>query len=328
VLLLLFLTGVLSPTHVWNLILLEPMLNFLVLLSKYLLGNFGLAIIVLTIVIRVITIPLTMQQLNASKSMQAVQPKIKELQKKYGKDQQKLGQETMKLYKEMGVNPLGCAFPMLIQFPIWIALYQSVIQALAYTPENLFGLSKQLYHWSPIEAMVPLNHHFLWLDLIKGDILLAVLTAASMWVLQKMSTVPSTDPSQQSTQRLMLWMMPLLFGFMAITLPSGLSLYWTASNIIGIVIQYRVTGWGDLKRPSLASLSAPFRRRPPQPVDTPAKVEEVSGQGKGTVKGAATQQVIAEAGGANADRKEAVGDNTNSPRKKDRHGKRRNKRKN
>ena len=93
VLILLFLTGVLSPTHVWNLILLEPMLNFLVLLSKYLLGNFGLAIIVLTIVIRVITMPLTMQQLNASKSMQAVQPKIKELQKKYAKDQQKLGQE-------------------------------------------------------------------------------------------------------------------------------------------------------------------------------------------------------------------------------------------
>ena len=123
-------------------------------------------------------------------------------------------------------------------------------------------------------------------------------------------------------------MMPLLFGFMAITLPSGLSLYWTASNIIGIVIQYRVTGWGDLKRPSLASLSAPFRRKPPQPVDTPAKVEEVSGKGKGTVKVCATPQVRAGASGTNAGRKEAVGGNINLQRKKDRDGKHRSKRKN
>ena len=327
VLLLLFVTGVLSLTHVWNLILLEPILNFLVLLSKYLLGNFGLAIIVLTIVIRVITIPLTMQQLKASKAMQAIQPKIQELQKKYGKDQQKLGQETMKLYKEMGVNPLGCAFPMLIQFPIWIALYQSVIQALAYSPENLFGLSKQLYHWSAIEAMIPLNHHFLWLDLIKGDFFMAILTAASMWVLQKMSTVPSTDATQQSTQRLMLWMMPLLFGFMSLTLPSGLSLYWVASNLIGIVIQYRVTGWGDLKRPSLASLSVPFRRKPPQPVDTPAKIEVVPGKGKETVKAVATSPGKSEATAASAGSKQAAAGNKNPQRKKDRHGKHRDKRK-
>jgi YidC/Oxa1 family membrane protein insertase len=182
--------------------------------------------------------------------MQAIQPKMKELQKKYAKDQQKLNQEVMKLYKEEGVNPLGCAFPMLVQFPIWIALYQSVLQALAYTPENLVGLSKQLYSWGVIQGMVPLNHHFLWLDLTSGDFYMAIIVAASMWVLQKMSTPPSLDPQQQSMNRMMLWMMPLLFGFFALSLPSGLSLYWVTSNIISIVIQYRVTGWGELRMPS------------------------------------------------------------------------------
>jgi YidC/Oxa1 family membrane protein insertase len=326
VLLILFISGVVSPTGVWNLILLEPIMNFLVLLSKYLLGNFGVAIIILTIIIRLITMPLTMSQLRSSKAMQALQPKMKELQKKYGNDQQKLGQETMKLYKEEGISPAGCIVPMLVQFPIWIALYQSVVQALAYTPENLVGLSKQLYSWGVIQAMVPLNHHFLWLDLTKGNFYMAIIVAASMWVLQKMSTTPSLDPSQQSMTRMMTWTMPLLFGVMAMTLPSGLSLYWVASNVLGIVIQYRVTGWGDLKRPSLASLSAPFRRKPPQSVATSAKVEEASG--KGTMKGASTQLGKVGASGASPDPKEAAGGDRNVQRKKDRHGKRRGKRKN
>jgi len=326
VLLIIFVSGVVSPTGVWNLILLEPMMNFLILLSKYLLGNFGVAIIILTIIIRLITMPLTMSQLRSSKAMQALQPKMKELQKKYGNDQQKLGQETMKLYKEEGISPVGCIVPMLVQFPIWIALYQSVVQVLAYTPENLVGLSKQLYSWGVIQGMVPLNHHFLWLDLTTGNFYIAILVAVSMWVLQKMSTTPSLDPSQQSMTRMMTWMMPLLFGFMAITLPSGLSVYWAASNIIGILIQYRVTGWGDLKRPSLSSLTSILRRKPPQSAATSAKVEEASG--KGTMKGAGAQQAKAGVSGASADPKQAVGGDKNVQRKKDRHGKRRGKRKN
>lgn len=324
VLILLFITGVLSITQVWNTILLEPMLNFLVLLSKYLLGNFGLAIIVLTIIIRLVTLPLTMRQLRSTKAMQALQPKMKELQKKYAKDKQQLNTEVMKLYKEQGINPLGCVFPMLIQFPIWIALYQSVIQALAYTPENLIGLSKQLYSWAPIQGMVPLNQHFLWLDLTRGDFIIGILTAASMWVLQKMSTSPSLDPQQQSMNRIMLWMMPLMFGFFAITLPSGLSVYWVASNIIGIVIQYRISGWGDLRMPSLSDL----RRKPPQPAATPVKVEETSSKGKGTVKGVAVQQGKAGTAGDSADLKGAAGGDTSSQRKKGSHGKHRGKRKN
>ena len=324
VLLFLLVTGVVSITGIWNTILMEPMLNFLVLMSKYFLGSFGIAIIVLTVIIRLLMFPLTMRQLQSSRAMQAMQPKMKELQKKYATDKQQLAAETAKLYKETGVNPLGCAFPMLIQFPIWIALYQSVIQALAYTPENLLGLSKQLYSSSVIQGAVPLNHHFLWLDLTSGNIVMAILTAASMWVLQKMSSQSSTDPQQQSMSRIMLWVMPLMFGFFSLTLPSGLSLYWVASNIISLVMQYRVTGWGTLKMPSLAFLKGGT----PQPVDNPqAKTEGTAGIGKKAGKGVVLQQKGAKADGASSEKKEAVGGDIISQRKKGSHGKRRDKRK-
>ena len=130
--------------EVWNLIIANPVLNVLVALSHILGGSFGLAIIALTIIVRLITWPLTKRQLNSTKALQEMQPKIQELQKKYGKNQQKLQQEMMKLYKEAGVNPLGCLWPMLVQFPIWIALYQAIMNALATTPENLLDLAQRL----------------------------------------------------------------------------------------------------------------------------------------------------------------------------------------
>jgi YidC/Oxa1 family membrane protein insertase len=313
-------SGVVSLTGLWNTILLEPMTNFLILLSKGLFGNFGVAIIILTIIIRVITYPLMIRQLKSSKAMQALQPKMKELQKKYAKDQQKLNAEVMKLYKEHGVNPLGCMGPMLVQFPIWIALYQSVIQALAYTPENLFGLSQHLYSWSTIQEALPLNNHFLWFDLSRGDIVVAILVAASMWVLQKMSSVPSPDPQQQSTQRMMLWIMPLMFGFFAITLPSGLSVYWIASNIISMIMQYRVTGWGTLTKPSLSFL----KRGQPQPTGT-ANPKAAGVEGKKLASEEAKQQPQKEAGTL---RKETAKGQATTQQRKARHGKHRGKRKN
>ncbi|MCJ7828877.1 MAG: YidC/Oxa1 family membrane protein insertase, partial [Dehalococcoidia bacterium] len=120
--------------EIWNTIILEPVLNSLIALTNVLGGNFGWAIIVLTVVVRLALFPLTARQTQSTKAMQTLQPKIQELQKKYAKNQQKLQQEMMKLYKEAGINPLGCLWPMLIQLPIWIALYQSIMQALAATP--------------------------------------------------------------------------------------------------------------------------------------------------------------------------------------------------
>jgi len=236
--------------EVWHLIIGNPVLNVLIALSHLLSGEFGLAIIGLTIVVRLISWPLTKRQLNSSKALQDMQPKIQELQKKYGKNQQKLQQETMKLYKEAGVNPLGCLWPMLIQLPIWIALYQAIMRALATTPENLLDLANRLYSWDIVNQAIPLNSHFLWLDLGQPDpyFILAIIVGGTMWVQQKMTQAPSVDPRQQSTSRMMLMMMPLMFGFLTLMFPSGLALYWAVSNIIGIITQYFFTGgWGYLK---------------------------------------------------------------------------------
>src|SRR4030042_4295507 len=133
--------------NLWDTIILNPVLNSLIALSTVVGNNFGLAIIVLTVVVRLILFPLTVRQTKSTKAMQELQPKIQELQKKYGRNQQKLQQEMMQIYKEAKINPLGCLWPMVIQFPIWIALYQSIIRALASTPEDLIRLSQSLYSW-------------------------------------------------------------------------------------------------------------------------------------------------------------------------------------
>jgi YidC/Oxa1 family membrane protein insertase len=235
---------------VWYLIIANPVLNVLVALTNLLGGSFGLAIIALTIIVRLISWPLTKRQLNSTKAMQEMQPKIQELQKKYGKNQQKLQQEMMKLYKEAGINPLGCLWPMLIQLPIWIALYQAIMSALATTPESLLGLGQRLYSWSIVNQAIPLSSSFLWLDLGQPDpyLILAIIVGGTMWVQQKMTTAPAVDARQQSTNRMMTLLMPLMFGFLTLMFPSGLALYWAVSNIIGIVTQYFVTGgWGYLR---------------------------------------------------------------------------------
>jgi YidC/Oxa1 family membrane protein insertase len=238
----------------WNLIIGNPVLNVLIALSHILGGSFGLAIIALTIIVRLATWPLNRRQLNSTKALQEMQPKIQELQKKYGKNQQKLQQEMMKLYKEAGVNPLGCLWPMLIQFPIWIALYQAIMRALAVTPENLLDLAGRLYSWAVVNQAIPLSSQFLGLNLgLTGSqngvlgLLLAVVVGGTMWVQQKMTQAPTVDPRQESTSRIMLLMMPLMFGLLSFTFAAGLGLYWAVSNIIGIIMQYFVTGgWGYL----------------------------------------------------------------------------------
>jgi len=130
---------------IWNLVAMQPMINTLIVLTNTLFNNFGVAIIVLTLVVNGIISPLVLKQVRASKAMQDLQPKIAELQKKYGKDKGKIAKEQMKLFKESGVSPAGCLLPLLIQMPIWIALFQSIMRVLAVIPENLVGLSDYLY---------------------------------------------------------------------------------------------------------------------------------------------------------------------------------------
>ena len=198
-------------TDTWNTVFFQPMLNGLILLYSFLFNNFGLTVIVFTVLVRMVILPLTLRQLHAAKAMSRLQPEMAKLQKRYGSDKQKISQEQMRLYKEHGVNPLGCAVPTLVQFPVWIGLYQSILLALAATPESLMRLSSHLYpNLTVVHELVPLENHFLWLDLAVPDSLfrqlfglpidlgpLPLLVAGSMWIQQKMSTIPSEDPRQK-----------------------------------------------------------------------------------------------------------------------------------
>jgi YidC/Oxa1 family membrane protein insertase len=230
----------------WDIAMLQWMINLLIALSHFLFNNFGLTIIVFTLVIRFALLPLTLRQLRATKAMTSLQPKLMELQKKYGKDKQKLAQEQMALYKESGVSPAGCAIPMVIQFPIWIALYQAIVLALAVSPEALLNLSRYFYSWALPLASLPLNNHFFGLNLAQGNAALAVVVGITMWVQQKMVTPTTQDPRTAQQSQMMLWMMPIIFTFFSLSFPSGLALYWVISNIFSIVVQYFVTGWGGL----------------------------------------------------------------------------------
>ncbi|MQF94472.1 MAG: YidC/Oxa1 family membrane protein insertase [SAR202 cluster bacterium] len=240
-------------SFLWTELIIRPMLNSLVVLYTICFSQMGLAIILLTAIIRAITLPLTLKQLKQMRAMTALQPRIKEIQDRYARDRSRVSQETMRLYREAGVNPIGCLGPLVIQMPILIGLFRVLIQTVFTRPDNLVGFSEKLYTWipvAPIFTAAPLDSGFLWLDLAEPDpsnLIIPILVFVSTWVQQKMTMTPSTDPRQAGNQAMMLWLMPLMIAFFSYTLPSGLSLYWITSNTIGIGIQYFVTGgWGPL----------------------------------------------------------------------------------
>ena len=161
------------------------------------------------------------------------------------------------------MNPAGCLLPMLIQFPVWIALYQSIIRVLAVAPEDFLNLSQRLYvSWPEVFSLVPLESQFLWLDLAMPDrwLALPLLVGGTMWIQQKMMTSTTGDPKQQAQGQMMLWMMPMMFAFFSLQFPSGLALYWITSNIITIISQYFTIGWGGLTFPGQAKNPTVDRR--------------------------------------------------------------------
>jgi YidC/Oxa1 family membrane protein insertase len=235
--------------QIWNAVIFEPMLNGLLFLYSLLGRNFGLSVIVFTVLVRILTLPITMQQMRSAKASQELQPKLQELQKKYKDNREKLAEEQMKLYKEAGVNPLGCLVPTLIQLPIWIGLYQSIINALPDNPLQLLNLARHIYPQFPLlSSLVPLNPRFFWLHLGRPDpyYIVPILVVATMWVQQKMMAAPTADPQQQAMNQSMELMMPMMFGIITLQLASGLGLYFVATNVVGIIQQYFVSGWGGL----------------------------------------------------------------------------------
>ena len=237
-------------TEIWTSFFLQPMLNSLLWLYSVLGHNFALSIAVFTIVIRLITLPLTIPQMTSSKKMQNLQPRLKELKKKHGDDKEAMTKAQMALYKQAGVNPMGGCLPMLVQFPIWIGLYQSIYQVMAVNPIQVLDLSQNIYLDFPqLSQMIPLNDQFLWLNLGRPDpyYILPVLVAASMFFQQKLMTMPTADPSSQSMTKSMTYTMPLMFGFFSLQFSSGLSIYFIISSLVGVAIQLginRVMGLG------------------------------------------------------------------------------------
>ena len=191
----------------------QPLFKLLQFLHS-LVGNWGVAIILITLVVRGGMYPLTKAQYTSMAKMRMLQPKLTALRERFGDDRQKMSQAMMELYKQEKVNPLGGCFPILIQMPIFIALY-----------------------WTLMES-VELRHapFTLWLtDLSVKDpfYVLPLLMGATMWWIQKMSPTTVTDPMQQKVMQFM----PILFTFMFLWFPAGLTLYWLVSNIVTIAQQ-------------------------------------------------------------------------------------------
>ena len=246
-------------SFIWNSLIINPMVNT-VLFIYSLIGSFGLAIIIFTLLIRLITHPLTVQQMRGTQKMQDMQKskEYQELQKKYKDDKQKLQQEQMKLYQEMGINPLGSCLPMLIQFPIIIGLYQAIIRSLAVTPLQLAQLNKSIYPFLDISKILPVDNIFLWMNLNQpervflfgfGIPLLAIIVVVTTYMQSKLMT-PASQPGEQGAQmtQAMNLYMPLFMGYLALTFASGLSLYFITSNVASI-IQYASMGklnWKNL----------------------------------------------------------------------------------
>jgi YidC/Oxa1 family membrane protein insertase len=243
----------------WELFL-SLFVNVLIWIYDVVGNNFGLAIILFTLLIRIVTWPLNAQQMKGAKAMQDLQndKEWQAIQKKYAKDREKLAQEQMRIYRERGINPFSSCLPTLIQFPIIIALYQSIVRALASTPLDLLKLSRSLY-LPNVSDLIPLNSKFLWMDLGRPESVaifgfalpsLAIIVALTTYVQAKLTMPTSATPGDQSAamSNMMSIYMPLLLGYFALTFASGLSVYFIASNILGIV-QYAMQGkanWGSL----------------------------------------------------------------------------------
>lgn len=257
----------------WDEVIMRPMINGLALLSDLLFHNFGLSIIVFTILIRLAMIPLQRRQSKSMKKMQELQPRMKAIQDKYKNaspaEKRQQSAEVMRLYREAGVNPVGCLGPVVIQMPIFIGLYRAILRAMPPTPEGMANLAHSFYSWNPVINKVPIDSYFLGIDLVDAvqsipfplNFLTPFLVGATMWLQQKMTTgtQKNMDPRQAQTNQMMLWMLPIMFGIFTWQFPSGLALYFLFSNIIGIIIQYYVNGRQPIVlfgRPYLGSAEA------------------------------------------------------------------------
>ncbi len=215
----------------WTDIIAKPLLYVLNFFDEYI-HNYGVSIILLTILVKILFWPLTHKSYKSMKEMQKLQPRMAKLREKYKNDKQKLNQEMMALYKTYKVNPMGGCLPMIIQIPVFFALFRVLGNCIELrhapfmlwindlsAPDRLFSFPFQIPFMSPPY----------------GIPVLTLLMGASMFIQQKMTPTPG-DPAQAK----IMMFLPIIFTFMFINFPSGLVLYWLVNNILSIGQQYRI----------------------------------------------------------------------------------------
>jgi len=268
-------------TEIWNAFLVYPLVNLLVL-ADYFIHDFGLAVVIVTVAIRLALFPVFRAQVRSSRAMQELAPALNDLKKKHGNDRAKLQQEQMKLYQERGINPIGGCLPMVVFFPVLFAMYAAFQQvgglsgAHALTIEQL----RDSVLWPflqftvadrPPDATIDLTAHWLpWVSsLAQPDLLffgfIGPLPIISS-LLQLVASVqalprnpPQTDDPTQRTMQSMTYYLPLITIVFFRTLASGVFIYYITTTIFQIIQQYFVMGWGQLPRwiPPLANIPTP-----------------------------------------------------------------------
>lgn len=243
----------------WDTLIVQPFTNVLLMITM-LVKNFGVAIILFTILIKLITFPLTAKQIKSSQAMQELQknPRFLKMQEKYKDNKEKLAEEQMKLYKELKVSPFSSCLPMLLQFPIIIGLYQSIMKAMASTPLELIKLERIIYPFLDPNKILPIQNRFLWMDLgqperlIIGGIgipVLTILVVLSTIVQTRYDTPADAAKTDQTTAMTnsMNMTMPVMMGVLAFQFSAGLALYFVVSNLT-TVAQYAAMGKTDWSR--------------------------------------------------------------------------------
>lgn len=270
----------------FDVILIQPILNLLILFYKGLLfvhipGALGLSIILLTVVIRLALWPLTTAQLKSSKKMAELKPHLDRIKSEHGQDKIRHQQEVSKLYKEHGVNPLAGCLPLLLQIPVFIALYQVLLKIVNFQSNDFLSqINSQLY--SPFLHLDKLpSPNFLGLNLAAKPsqwsqfgfiiLIIPVITGLLQYIQSKM-LMPEPNPKNQvsktdkkedlqdsmaQVQSQMTLIMPAMIAFFSYGFPVGLSLYWNTFTVIGIIQQYVISGPGTLAKYLPASLKKP-----------------------------------------------------------------------
>ena len=260
---------------IFNLIFMGPVVNLLVLIYQgltaiHISGALGFSIMLLTIVIRVLVWPFMATQIKATKKMADLKPLLDALKIKHKDDKQGMAAAQMALYKEHGVNPAGGCLPALIQIPIFIALYQSIQNILPGTTGHISTINHLIY-FPQFKLPATIDPNFLGLNLsIKPSdfgkfgvllLLIPVITALLTFVQSKMALpkpvkkYPSDSPKEKKekedmadsmgqVQSQMVYMMPVMIGYFAFSFPIGLAIYWNTYTILGIIQQYKISGWG------------------------------------------------------------------------------------